>query len=305
MAGDWRRPAETDAYEIVWQSDAAPGMLLPRPSHSDVAAAYAVEDYYTHGTRAGERAVKKRLLGRLLLRLAWAFDHSVDPTAEWWRSTLPSEPQRIIDFGCGDGRLLQMLTEMGHECVGVEPDAAAIAAARKRDIKVYPGTAEVPPEEIRGRKFDVVVMSHSLEHCLDPDSALENARDILAVGGMLIVEVPNNAALGLTVFGQNWHWLDAPRHLNFFDEVSLRSKVECIGFEVVDVSYRGYCRQFAAGWISTQDRISDVLSAGRGNETWRHLMLLLRTLKARPSRKYDSVRLVALRSNAAHHGGVQ
>jgi hypothetical protein len=115
---------------------------------------------------------------------------------------------------------------------------------------------------------------------------------------VMVIEVPNNAALGLRQAGAYWRWLDVPRHLNFFTGESLRAFVTQAGLRVLRVDHDGYTRQFLPDWIADEAVIEAVLAGRRAEEArnqrhvWRALRLLLRTALAPASQKYDSVRLV-------------
>src|SRR5262249_11638886 len=143
----------------------------------------------------------------------------------WLRARVPPGA-RACDLGCGSGDLLTRLARLGHEVVGAEPDPAAREVVRGKGHRVLAGTAEELPEEIRGGRHDLVVMSHVLEHCLDPKRAVANAAGLLAEGGLLVIETPNNDARGLGRAGVLWPWLDVPRHLNFFTSRSLAAICE-------------------------------------------------------------------------------
>jgi SAM-dependent methyltransferase len=157
---------------------------------------------------------------------------------------------------------------------------AAARAVACSEADVYDGRAEQLPPEIRGRRFDVVLLSHVLERCLDPAGALGNIREILAPGGgTLIVEVPNNEALGPHRFHGTWPWADVPRHLHLFTAHSLGRLPRAEGFTVVRTFHTGYTRQFKPEWSAVQSRIA-----------WK---LLLRTALAKPAIKYDSIRVHA------------
>jgi len=45
---------------------------------------------------------------------------------------LGESPRRILDLGCGDGRVLAPLADAGHDVIGVDSDPAAIDACRRR-----------------------------------------------------------------------------------------------------------------------------------------------------------------------------
>ena len=208
---------------------------------------------------------------------------------------------RACDLGCGGGDLLTRLSRLGHEVVGVEPDPAAREVVRGKGHRVLAGTAEELPEEIRGERYDLVVLSHVLEHCLDPGRAVANATGLLADRGVLAIETPNNDARGLGRAGVLWPWLDVPRHLNFFTSRSLAAICEGAGLSVRGVEYCGYTRQFLPGWIRAERRIRDAFSAGGGDaaglpgphresSAW---WLLLSTAWAPDRLKCDSVRVIA------------
>src|SRR5207245_1074357 len=103
-----------------------------------------------------------------------------------------------------------------HEVLGIEPDRKALETALARGVSVLSGSAEALPPSVPSGRFDVVVFSHSLEHCREPLKAVRNAARLLAVDGTLVLETPNNASRGLKQAGTAWLWLDVPRHLNFF-----------------------------------------------------------------------------------------
>jgi SAM-dependent methyltransferase len=76
-------------------------------------------------------------------------------------------------------------------------------------------------------------MFHVLEHLPDPRPYLETARDLLAPGGRLIVQVPNAASWQFRLFGRYWNGIDVPRHLHDFRAVDVRRLLESIGFELL------------------------------------------------------------------------
>lgn len=298
LPGDWRRPSDRSRYTIYWRSSDGYGQILPRPAPQDVPAFYDVEDYYTHGAGAGE-AAPRGFAHRLLHHLAWRCDRGTDPTDDWWRDTLGTAPKSVLEIGCGAGDTLSRLKAMGHRARGIEPDPNAAAVAAGKGIAVDRGTAEHIPETVACEQFDVVLMMHVLEHCLDPEQSVRNALDLTAEGGLLIVEVPNNACLGRRWFGQGWYWLDVPRHLNFFTRNSLRTLLETSGCTVQRAEFWGYNRQFSPGWLEAQTQIARALSAPDRGGALSIAAYLARTMTASPERKYDSVRCIAVKAGAA------
>jgi len=172
--------------------------------------------YYTHGS-TDQASREKTLLERVVTHLAWRADRGMQLSPS---ELGPSRGRTLCDLGCGDGSHLSGFGKAGFRVVGVEPDPAARKAAEQL-ADVFDGTAENLPAEIANRRFDVVLLSHVLEHCIDPLKAIANIKSILAPNGMIVIEVPNNAARGFSRFKAAWPWTDIPRHLNFFTEISL------------------------------------------------------------------------------------
>lgn len=209
---------------------------------------------------------------------------------------------RVLDLGCGSGGFLAAMKECGADVTGVEPDEKAREAVRSRGIAVHAGTAEDVPSEVMSQRFDVIATQHVLEHCIDPLKVLRNVKQLLAAGGVYLCDVPNNNAVGLERAGAVWHWLDVPRHINFFTRKSLADAARRAGLEVAGQSYCGFTQQVAPIWIefektSTQ-RINaaagrnvrpDGLTPGHG-QAWK---LLFAMARASDDKQYDTLRLIA------------
>ena len=295
VRGDWRRPDDTSIHELFWCSESEFGQLFPRPTPDQVGAFYELESYYTHRDVQASRP-HLRLIERLKMHLAWRADQGMTMTADYLSRLSGSASLRICDIGCGHGALLEQLQSRGHKVTGVEPDCAARKVASRKTLTIHEGTAEALPDVIREQHFDVVIMSHVLEHCIDPAAALSNGSKLLSPNGVIVVETPNNRARGLKVSGVYWRWLDVPRHLNFFTDKSLALMCEVSDLCVLKTEYAGYCRQFTPNWIEDEYRISQQLEPypnSRPQLARRNWWLLLNTMFAHPSRKYDSVRIIA------------
>jgi len=303
---DWRRPAADSAppggWQLWWSRAAGFGQLHPRPAAAEIPSFYDLDDYYTHDTD-GQAQADPGLAGRLRVALAARLDRGRHPGPDYWPQVVPPGAGLGLEIGTGNGDRMVELAPLLGRIIGLEPDPRARATARGKGLTVLPGTAEDMPPEITGQRYDFILFAHVLEHCLDPMLALRNAAGLLAPGGVLLLETPNNAALGLAQQGCHWSWLDVPRHLNFFTESSLRAFAARAELQVTGCEYWGYCRQLLPSWLATQATIAARM-AGR---TWpepaelarqRRLgwALLARTALAGRAAKYDSVRLLCRRS---------
>ena len=205
--------------------------LNPMPVAEDIAAAY--EHYYTHEWRTEDDVNARGRWDRLLRRLHQAV-LDLTSIAKARRAALDlylhdARPGRVLDVGCGQGRHLVRLKEMGWEVEGQEIDSGAGAHhLEDRDIRVY----QAPLEELRlpeGR-YDAIVMNHVIEHAVDPPALLRECRRLLKQDGQLVVVTPNAGSLGHRLFGAHWRPLEPPRHLFLFSDRNLPDLARKAGF---------------------------------------------------------------------------
>lgn len=95
-------------------------------------------------------------------------------------------PMRILDVGCGDGRLFGALGRYG-TVEGIEPDGASRGTGSPDGtIHAIPFAEPLPWQEC----FDRILMLDVLEHLDDPAAALDLTRRLLVSGGHLLLTVP-------------------------------------------------------------------------------------------------------------------
>ena len=109
----------------------------------------------------------------------------------------PRPGERVLDLGCGTGRLAAAIAGRGAETVGVDLDAAMIAAARER----FPPSARRALAFVRGDgealegvaglegPFDAVFSNAALHWMTRPDAVLRGVRALLRPGGRLVAEL--------------------------------------------------------------------------------------------------------------------
>jgi SAM-dependent methyltransferase len=101
----------------------------------------------------------------------------------------------VLDVGCGDGFLLAELGTHFHLREAVAQD---IHLTPELTVELaQPGIEFVQKlDQIRGRRFDLVLLLDVLEHVRDPAALLSQLwRDYLAAGGWVLVTVPAFQAL--------------------------------------------------------------------------------------------------------------
>ncbi|MBX6390621.1 MAG: class I SAM-dependent methyltransferase [Frankia sp.] len=161
-------------------------------------------------------------------------------------------PGRALDCGCGAGDNARLLTQRGWRVTGVtiDPAEGAAAAAHCAAVVLADLTAGLPFAAGEGTPagdpapgaaagpFDLVVLSHVLEHLADPAALLAEARRVLAPGGRIAVALPNvlhyrqRAEFLRGRFEYTETGLMDATHLRFFTVTSARRLVESAGLAI-------------------------------------------------------------------------
>jgi SAM-dependent methyltransferase len=134
----------------------------------------------------------------------------------------------LLEVGANTGMLLDLLREAGMEGLcGLEPNPACAEEARKRGHDVRVGwflANQTPPGPFR-----MIVMSHVLEHIPELTGAVRLAASRLALGGRLLVFVPNAGSWRARADYGKWGPLSPTDHLWHFEPASLRALLERSG----------------------------------------------------------------------------
>jgi 2-polyprenyl-3-methyl-5-hydroxy-6-metoxy-1,4-benzoquinol methylase len=130
----------------------------------------------------------------------------------------------LLEVGCAAGDVLERMQGHGYRDVqGIELSLEACQRAWQRGLKVFHGTLD---EFETDQRFDLIFMSHVIEHVLDPVATVAKLASLLKPGGVLYLETPNVGSLDARVWKQGWGLIHYPRHLYFFDRSTLRRLVE-------------------------------------------------------------------------------
>lgn len=97
---------------------------------------------------------------------------------DWLLERAPG--RRVLDVGCGTGKLGRLFLERGCDVLGVEPDRRMAEVARAHGLEVE--VAAFEPWDDRGRRFDLVV-SGTAWHWVDPHAGGAKAASVLVPGG--------------------------------------------------------------------------------------------------------------------------
>lgn len=244
--GEWNlKKCTNPECGLVW--------LDPMPLEEDIGKAY--QTYYTHQDtshipdtvlRRFYRLIKEGYLAnkygylnskvatwQRLLSLLMYFDPSRCANLDFSVMYLPSQPNAsLLEVGCGGGRMLKIMKDLGWNVEGVDFDPSAVENAKSKGLCVNCGT--LSSQGYPDNNFDVITMSHLIEHIHEPLKLLDECYRILKPGGKLVIVTPNIKALGHTYFKESWLHLDPPRHLHIFTPNSLENLTKKAGFSTTN-----------------------------------------------------------------------
>ncbi len=140
---------------------------------------------------------------------------------------------RVLDIGCGNGKVLEALGARSADLTGIDASAGAIDLARQRVPQASIMVADVEGILPFGdAAFDTVLMLDVLEHLRSPAKALIEARRVLRAGGRLAVTTPNANSLMRYVRGRNWFGVADPGHVSLYTSFTLDHLLERAGFRI-------------------------------------------------------------------------
>lgn len=114
-----------------------------------------------------------------------------DPNYMQLIASLVPNGSRVLDLGCGDGRLLEYLRDV-RQCAGygIDFDSANLLKCARRRVDVLQINLEEGLTLFDDQSFDVVLQLDALQHLRHPEAML---RETARVGHVGIVSFPNFA----------------------------------------------------------------------------------------------------------------
>jgi 2-polyprenyl-3-methyl-5-hydroxy-6-metoxy-1,4-benzoquinol methylase len=140
-------------------------------------------------------------------------------------------PENLLDFGCGDGVLLEAALKEGIACTGIEMDDELVTNARKRlhgSYRIEKSLSSVPESSC-----DVITLINVVEHLTDPAGILLDLSKILRPDGILLIHTPNVNSVQSRILRSRWHHYEPLVHFYYFNNRTLRRMVENTGMCVV------------------------------------------------------------------------
>ena len=104
-------------------------------------------------------------------------------------SRLIKENEKILDVGCGDGKLMDYLSKQKNvECRGMEIKQSGVNLCLKKGLSVIQGDANYELEEYQDKSFSSVILSQTIQAMIYPERVLKN---LVRIGDRAIISFPN------------------------------------------------------------------------------------------------------------------
>jgi len=157
------------------------------------------------------------------------------------------KPRRWLDVGAGHGHFCSVARDIlpNTRFDGLDLAESIEDAERRRwvDHGIRGLFPDVAPKLVQAaERYDVISMSHYLEHTTDPRAEIAAAAHVLPEGGLFFIEVPDPDSRFARLLGRQWMPWFQPQHLHFLSTGNLERLLRENGFEPV-VWHRGEAHQ--------------------------------------------------------------
>ena len=165
--------------------------------------------------------------------------------------------KKVLEIGSGGGEFSYLLTKKGFDVSAIEPNEGYGNYSKEQyGLNVQIGFAQ--NLEFAAETFDLITMSHVLEHVDNPTTMLEKLRTWLKPNGILALEVPNVEAVCQSP-KNTFH----TAHLFNFNPETLALLAKKTGFSVVQSVLSEDCGNLTL--IAQKSEFSNVPLAIAGN----------------------------------------
>lgn len=140
----------------------------------------------------------------------------------------------FLDAGAGYGDFSKAALELGFKATACEPNPNAreifnIRTGFEAECAMFDDAFA----ERYLSTFDVVLLSHVLEHTIEPEAVVRNVQKVLRSNGIAMIAVPQFHSILSRFQGKKDMFISPPEHLNYFTKRGLMALFERNGFKLV------------------------------------------------------------------------
>lgn len=146
---------------------------------------------------------------------------------------------KVLEIGCGDGRLANLLSiKKNCRVYCVEKDPAMAAIAKSKCVEIHSIDIENIELPYETGFFDCIILGNVLEHMKEPSKILKDLKKCLSENGFLIYSVPSivNWHSRLTILSGKFEYAESgvfdKTHLRFYDLNSAKKLASDAGYMI-------------------------------------------------------------------------
>ncbi|MGH7840693.1 MAG: class I SAM-dependent methyltransferase [Candidatus Binataceae bacterium] len=250
------KAADGDEYNVWRCTECGSGFVWPRPTETRLASFYLDSDDYCQNLTHMEADARYHPTS------------SQEAEAVLKKCGTLTGGRRLLDVGAGRGTYSCVALRQGFKVDAIEPNESA-----RQKFKELNGF--LPQDgfldeyvEASNKPYDVLLLSHVLEHIADPERTAAQLYALTAPDGLVAIAVPHFGSLLSRIQGRNDMFVCPPEHLNFFSKRGLAMLLERNGYRLRHIETTSKVPKYR---IQTVLRVRLLASAG-----WRSLYLAMR-----------------------------
>lgn len=140
----------------------------------------------------------------------------------------------VLEIGCGQGLLMELLASEKFSVTGIEPSRAASSRAREKGFNVI--TGYFPHEELK-QHFDAVILSQVVEHVAEPLHFINQVQQKVRSGGVVLFVQTNWRGLMPRLLKEQWYAWVPQQHYWHFTPKGMAFILRKLNFKVEAVEY--------------------------------------------------------------------
>ena len=167
--------------------------------------------------------------------------HKVEKSSWLLDLALYNEPGigSVLEIGCSLGNTLEAASRKGLEHLGLDVSTFAVDFCKQQGLNVSTETLEDLVNQ--GRSFGLIFMQHVLEHFEDPFKVLRQCNELLPVGGLMMILIPNSnyRSARRQREGHRFYSIDGAgvEHYVYFNYSNLSRVLKSCGFKTLQTNY--------------------------------------------------------------------
>jgi|GEM_PF-1560685 len=143
-----------------------------------------------------------------------------------------SPDKSIIDFGCGEAKILYEAKKKDWKILGVDYSNELSDKFKKEEID-FIRENDLNNIGVKFNSFGCISAKHTIEHLTDLKGFFNSVKKYLLSDGIIAIKTPSSTSIRAKLGLANWHFVNPPEHCWGFNINNFEKLIERNGFEVI------------------------------------------------------------------------